>query len=783
PVANGSTTPISLSEDGSTNVTLTGSDADQDELSFVVTLQPSHGSLSGTSPNLIYTPNANYFGSDSFSFVANDGISDSLAATILLSITPVNDPPVANNSNGTISLLEDASVALTLSASDADLDDLLYRVTLQPEHGTLSGTAPNLTYTPNANYFGSDSFSFVVNDGSVDSATAVISLNVTQANDVPVANGSTTPISLSEDGSINVTLTGSDADQDELSFVVTLQPSHGSLSGTSPNLIYTPNANYFGGDSFSFVANDGISDSLAATILLSITPVNDPPVANEQTITTSEDVAKSIQLFASDVDSAELSFQLVALPQNGSLTGTPPNLVYTPNENYFGNDQFSFVAKDADLASSAETMVSISVTAVNDAPIANSQIISTDEDTPRSFVLSASDIEQSNLTYTIVAQPGKGTLNTNQLPSVSYTPSANETGSDSFTFRVNDGQLNSSTATISINIVAINDAPTAENLSISLDQDSSQSVILLGSDIELANLIFRIEGNPTHGVLTGTAPDLVYTPSSGYFGSDSFTYVSNDGALDSLVATVSISINQVISPSTPLNDTGVFVGANYPGGINADCTGETVAEQDCSQGRDVSANDGSDGAYGFSFTKLDAAGNPLAASATTWSCVKDNVTGRIWESKVAGNSVIGDAGLHDADDRYSWYSTDSSNNAGFVGYVNNFSNTCSGFNTNVASTYCNTQDFVARVNAAGLCGANDWRMPTRYELESIVHMGRFNPFIDINYFPNTVASTHWTATPYANNTDQAWAINFSQGNSLYAGRYLAIPVRLVRTAP
>ncbi len=144
-----------------------------------------------------------------------------------------------------------------------------------PPHGTLTGTAPNLTYTPAANYNGSDSFTFTVNDGTVDSAAATVSITVGATNDDPVAVAQA--VSTAEDTALAITLAGTDTDGDPLTFAVGT-PSNGTLSGTAPNLTYTPDANFNGSDSFTFTVNDGTTSSAAATVSISVTAVNDPPI-------------------------------------------------------------------------------------------------------------------------------------------------------------------------------------------------------------------------------------------------------------------------------------------------------------------------------------------------------------------------------------------------------------------------------------------------------------------------------------------------------------------------
>ncbi|GEM_PF-6033280 len=230
------------------------------------------------------------------------------------------------------------------------------------------------------------------------------------------------------------------------------------------------------------------------------------------------------------------------------------------------------------------------------------------------------------------------------------------------------------------------------------------------------------------------------------------------------------------SLAMPLNDTGITWGGDYPSGNNTTCTSNIGAPQDCDQGRDATHNDDSDGHAGFSFTKLDANGNPLPASAASWSCVKDNVTGLIWEVKTT------DGGLHDKNDSYNWYNTDASNNGGFEGYADDDGNICYGYSSADPASYCNTQAFVARVNQQGWCGYHDWRMPSREELRSPVNyaISYPGPTIDTNYFPNDSASAVWSASPNVYGSSDAWGLDFSYGGDDPYPKGSPHHVRLVR---
>jgi hypothetical protein len=176
---------------------------------------------------------------------------------------------------------------------DEDNDELSYIITTQPQHGTLTGEGTEFTYTSNPDYEGQDSFSFKVNDGKADSNISTISINVIDPNVAPVAENQN--ITTDEDQSINITLVATDENGDELTYQITSQPFNGTLTGTAPNLTYTPNLNYFGSDEFQFIANDGELDSQIATISITINPVNDVPVVNDISFSTNEDQPVAIQ--------------------------------------------------------------------------------------------------------------------------------------------------------------------------------------------------------------------------------------------------------------------------------------------------------------------------------------------------------------------------------------------------------------------------------------------------------------------------------------------------------
>lgn len=255
--------------------------------------------------------------------------------------------------------------------------------------------------------------------------------------------------------------------------------------------------------------------------------------------------------------------------------------------------------------------------------------------------------------------------------------------------------------------------------------------------------------------------------------------------------TASAVVSTTVGPAVPtptgkLNDTGINLCGDYASGssgihnndltcnLTFDSDGDPIpVGQDALSGPDANpaTNNDNDGHKGFSYRKLDSNGFALSdQSAITFSCIKDNVTGLIWEVKQTA------AGLHNKDDVYTWLNTDAATNGGDSGTANTNAS-CEGNANNV----CNTQAYVARVNIASLCGATNWRLPTRKELGSLVSYDRATPAIDTVYFPNTNSGSYWSSSPFASFADRAWLTDFRNGTQPRLGKNSSKNVRLVRS--
>jgi VCBS repeat-containing protein len=507
------------------------SDPDGDPLSAVLESGPAHGSLAlDADGSLVYTPTANYNGSDSFTYRASDGTLSSSLATVAITVNAVNDAPTAVDD--TYTTAEDTTLTVDAPGvlandNDPEGDTLHTLLGAGPSHGTLTLDADgSFTYTPPANYHGGDSFTYRASDGTLTSNLATVTITVNAVNDAPTAADDA--YSTAEDTTLTVGAPGvlandTDPDGDTLSAVAGSGPSHGTLSrNANGSFTYTPAANFNGSDSFTYRASDDTVESGPATVTITVSGVNDAPTTTADGYTTAEDTALTVNAPGvlgndSDADGNQLSAELGSGPSHGTLTlDADGSFTYTPAANYHGTDAFSYRASDGGLESDLTT-VTITVSAVNDTPTAATDAYTTGEDTALTVAAPGvlgndTDPDGDTLSAELASGPSHGTLTVNPNGSFTYTPDANFNGSDSFTYRASDGTLTSNLATVTLTVSAANDAPTvtvAAGGTCGRD-DHSGTVNLTVADVEspVAQLTVSVASSnpalvPTGNVVVG----------------------------------------------------------------------------------------------------------------------------------------------------------------------------------------------------------------------------------------------------------------------------------------
>ena len=348
---------VSTAEDTSKSITLSAvSPNPSASFSFTIVTPPTHGQLTGAGANRSYQPAPDFNGSDSFTFKANDGSRDSNVSTITITTTEVNDAPSATNDADST----DEDTNLEITASDLTTNDSagpsnetvqVLTVTSVTEtvdtHGTVTLSSGTITYSPALNYNGPASFQYQVCDngttnGAADvlCATGTMNVTVNAVNDAPDAVDDTPTIA--EDSganTINVRGNDGDVDGDTLTVTAVTQGAHGSVAITNggADVSYTPNADFFGSDSFTYSVSDGHGGTDTATVNITVTNVNDAPVLTSSvamsliSATNSNLFNVGLSASATDVDGDTVTFQVTVFGDEDDQTATLPGVIHSPD--------------------------------------------------------------------------------------------------------------------------------------------------------------------------------------------------------------------------------------------------------------------------------------------------------------------------------------------------------------------------------------------------------------------------------------------------------------------
>ncbi|MEP7112360.1 MAG: Ig-like domain-containing protein [Ilumatobacteraceae bacterium] len=442
-------------------------------------------------------------------------------------------------------------------------------------------------------------------------------------NSPPVATAQS--LSTAEDTTTPVTLVASDADGDVLTYTAVTEPAHGILSGTAPNLTYTPTIDYHGADSFVFTASDGSATGLPAAVSITVTAVNDTTVCVDGARSTLEDTVLASTVTCSDADDTALSYTFSDPVHGVVVAGLDGTFTYTPTPNYNGADSFTFTATDGTATSNTATM-SITVTAVNDTPVVTNPGAqhSVEGATDINVQIAATDIDNDPLAYTASGLPTGLTIS----PTTGViTGATGTTGAYTVTVIVSDGTL---TATTEFNwtINNSNRTPVAASQTVTGDEDVAIAVTLSATDADNDTLAYTITTPPAHGALSGTAPNLTYTPAADYHGPDTFLFAANDSTIDSNNAVVSITI-------TAVNDTPSITNP----GTQTDLEGETASLQ-------IAASDADDDSLSYTASGLPVgltinSNTGLITGSTGYSAAGSyTVTARVSDGVVTASTTF-----------------------------------------------------------------------------------------------------------------------------------------------
>jgi hypothetical protein len=566
-------------EDVAVTVNLSAEEYDGDSYSFAIVTDVSNGTTSLNGSTVTYSPNQDFNGEDTFTFEATDDTGRTInVATATITVNAVNDAPVANDiTNQVTNENRMMQLDIALDATDVDGDALTYNIT-STNNGSVTINDNIATYVPTQDWNGEDTFTYVANDGSLDSNTATVTITVNSVNDAPVISSSS--FELDEDSTTadgieigHSFVTDVDETTDGSIFsgkvILVTAPENGSLSQIGGTVIldvgsevisgnsvkYHPNQNYNGTDSFTWKANDGLLDSNIATVTITVNPVNDAPFAPDMTIDMVEDGtgqfiissaasdANFFRINATDIENDALTFQTISV-NNATyvLVDNNNELAYYPNQDFNGQDTFQYTVSDGTYESNTGT-ITVNISGVNDAPVTSNITQTQDEDNSEASDLSSftSDVDGDDLTYSIVTDATNGTTSIDGSI-VTYTPNANFHGTDSYTYKANDGTFDSNTSTVTVTVAAINDAPVTTDISATTDENTAVNITLDATDVEGDDLTYVLVSEGNNGTAGITNDILTYTPNQDWYGTTTLLYKANDGTDNSNTSTVTVTV-------------------------------------------------------------------------------------------------------------------------------------------------------------------------------------------------------------------------------------------------
>ena len=491
------------------------------------------------------------------------------------SILTINHFP--NAVDDALSVDEDAAATdldVVANDTDADGDTLTVTAVSAPTKGTAavtSGSTTEVTYTPDADANGSDSFTYTVSDGNGGTAIGTVNVAIAAVNDAPVAVDDTLTVNMGAAATdVDVVANDTDADGDTLTVTAVGAPTKGTAAVTSGStkVAYTPDADANGSDSFTYTVSDGNGGTATGTVNVTINIV---PVAVDDALTVDEDAAATdLDVVANDTDADgdTLTVTAVGAPAKGTAavtSGSTTEVTYTPDADANGSDSFTYTVSDGNGGTATGT-VNVTITAVNDAPVAVDDTLTVDEDaaaTDLDVVANDTDIDGDTLGLASVGISTKGTVavTSGSTTDVTYTPDADANGSDSFTYTVSDGNGGTATGTVNVTITAVNDAPVAVDDALTVDEDAAATdldVVANDTDADGDTLTVTAVGAPAKGtaaVTSGSTTEVTYTPDADANGSDSFTYTVSDGNDGTATGTVNVTITAVNDAPVAVDDT------------------------------------------------------------------------------------------------------------------------------------------------------------------------------------------------------------------------------------
>ena len=586
-------TPLTLSPE---DLLANDRDIDNDRLSITEVNNAVNGTVEfNETGEIVFTPGADFNGEASFDYTVSDGNGGTDTATVNVNVNPVNDEPIPGEFSTTTN--EDIPIGIAIrdlvgEATDVDFDRLSLTtfagVPARPGERALiipsnqpgvvhelsyvlevvnEDTEPTLVFNPSPDFNGEASFDYTISDGNGGTAPGTVNITINPVNDAPVANDNN--FTTEQDTAITISETDllendSDVDQDSLQIESVGSAEFGTVElNLDGSVVYTPGSDFNGEDSFEYTISDGNGGRDTATVRVTVDPVNRNPSAADDSAIALENsplVIPGADLLSNDSDPDGNFLQITAVTPG--INGTAElnengNVIFTPGADFRGEANFVYAIDDGNGGTDTAT-VNVTVEAVNRAPGANDDRVSTDEDTlltieAMDLLVNDLDLDEDALTITEVSNAVNGTAQLDDDGNIVFTPGADFNGDASFEYTVNDGNGGTDIGFVNVTVEAVNDLPSAVDDMVSTDEDTpltipGDNLLVNDRDVDDDELNILAVSNGQNGTVElDNDGNVVYTPGSDFNGQDSFEYTISDGNGGIDVGSVDITVN-------PLND-------------------------------------------------------------------------------------------------------------------------------------------------------------------------------------------------------------------------------------
>lgn len=557
-----------VQEDSSTNIIdVLGNDSDSDgDTLSVSNASALNGSITVNSDGTItYEPHPDFNGIDTITYTVSDGNGGAVTGTVTVTVTAVNDAPVAVNDAISVEQNSEGNL-ISPVANDSDPDDdQLTIIQATAENGSVVlGDGGVVQYTPNSGFVGTDTLTYTVSDGNGGETTATVTINVNGANQPPVVSNDSAAIESNTSTTLFPLDNDSDPDGDTLVLESAATSNGQAVVNADGSVTFTPAPGFTGVATIEYVVNDGNGNRATGVITVDVIGDNRPPVINPFEVSTQVGVPVTIDMLsvASDPDLQAITISSASVDSGSVVINSDGSVIFTPDPGFQGSVNLEVCVVDTLGAQSCATFV-ISVVESNLPPEAFNFTFTINEDETLALNLTGRDPENQALTYQQLSDP-VGEL-TGDYPRLVYVPPAHFSGSTSFSYQANDGELDSNVATVTITVLPVNDPPiaVADNLTIQFAQPVTISP--LSNDFHPDNDdIFLVGATTALGSITFDGDTLIFTPLSGFVGDAVINYSISDSDGDIASATITVTVlvdESTFFPIITLPD-DVFVDAN-----------------------------------------------------------------------------------------------------------------------------------------------------------------------------------------------------------------------------